>query len=132
MTVIFPFHSHWDNCRWSFRQKGHNIVPSACNENLLVRFLDDGFNSSVDSVVENIVNITGKETSAQVGCKLSFFRGRPSKMCCKNAVKSTSHRQLFYLLKLLVIESKAPVRKDRLQYHTDMLSRYVVVLKLVF
>ena len=35
-----------------FRQKGSNIVPSACSENLLVRFLDDGFHSSVDGVVD--------------------------------------------------------------------------------
>ena len=35
-----------------FRQKGSNIVHSACNENLLVRFLDDGFHSSVDGVVD--------------------------------------------------------------------------------
>ena len=51
---------------------------------------------------------------------------------CKNTAKSTSHRQPLYLLKLLIIESKVSVRKDRLQYHTDVLSRYVAVLKLVF
>ena len=35
-----------------FFDKGSNIVPSECSENLLVRFLDDGFNSSVDGVVD--------------------------------------------------------------------------------
>ena len=35
-----------------FQQEGWNIVPSACNENLLVRFLDDGFYSSVDGVID--------------------------------------------------------------------------------
>ena len=72
--------------------------------------------------IATVTNKTSKETIAQV----------VHHKHCKNAPKSTSHCQPLYLLKLLVIESKTSVRKDRMQYHKDVLSRYVVVLKLVF
>ena len=80
---------------------------------------------------KNIVNITSKETNAQFSCNCHSFEVVHHKRC-KKAAKSTSDRQPLYLLKLLVIESKASHRKNRRQYQTDMLSLYVVVMKLLF
>ena len=52
MTDIFSATVSGTSADGLFHQKGSNVVPSACNENLLVRFLDADFNSSVDGVAD--------------------------------------------------------------------------------